>query len=394
MTSRERMLAALACEPVDYVPCSFMIFRNMHERSSGQRDFVERQLALGLDAYVHVGHLSHALHPEARCTQWTEKRDGELLFHRRIDTPQGPLTACYEQSEGWPRDGEFPLFDDWLIGRAKESLVDPERDLEKLPYIFAPFRDDDIQCLRESAREARQVAEEHKLLQVGGWASYGQRSWDTDAGVMGADAMAWLSGYEPIMVLSLTAPGIIKEYVRIIHEWNMRQIAIYLDVTEADVIWRRAWYETVESWTPDAYREIIAPALKREVELVHQAGRKYGYIITSAFMPILDTILDTGIDVLVGLDPEEGKGTELGAVKARFRAERRAIWGGVSGAISVEQGTAKDTAQAVRTALGVRSDDSGFILSPVDNVRENTDNAWRNTEVFIDTWRRHRNLPT
>jgi len=182
--------------------------------------------------------------------------------------------------------------------------------------------------------------------------------------------------------------------VRIIHEWNMRQIAIYLDVTEADVIWRRAWYETVEFWTPDAYREIIAPALKREVELVHQAGRKYGYIITSAFMPILDTILDTGIDVLVGLDPEEGKGTELGAVKARFRAERRAIWGGVSGAISVEQGTAKDTAQAVRTALGVLSDDSGFILSPVDNVRENTDNAWRNTEVFIDTWRRHRNLPT
>ena len=76
----------------------------------------------------------------------------------------------------------------------------------------------------------------------------------------------------------------------------------------ADILIRRAWYETTEFWTPKAYRAIIAPILKKEADLVHQAGKKYAYIITSAFMPILDDILDAGIDILIGLDPREGKG--------------------------------------------------------------------------------------
>ncbi len=126
---------------------------------------------------------------------------------------------------------------------------------------------------------------------------------------------------------------------RIIHEWNLKQIEIYLDVTGAEVIIRRAWYETTEFWTPRAYRTIIAPTLKKEAELVHQAGKKYGYIITSAFMPILDDILDSGVDVLIGLDPKEGKGTNLQAVKDKFTAKKKCLWGGVSGAVTVETGT-------------------------------------------------------
>ena len=87
---------------------------------------------------------------------------------------------------------------------------------------------------------------------------------------------------------------------------------------------------------------------------MHQAGRKYGYIVTSAFLPILDDILATGIDVLIGLDPEEGKGTDLAAVKQKLPpGGGEAIWGGVSGAVTVERGTEEETAAAVRRALEV-----------------------------------------
>ncbi len=192
------------------------------------------------------------------------------------------------------------------------------------------------------------------------------------------------------MVPSLTKPEIIKEYARIIHEWNMRQIEVYLDVTEADLVVRRGWYETTEFWTPDAYRSIIAPTLKNEVDMVHQAGRKYGYIITSAFLPLLDDILSAGVDLLIGLDPEEGKGTDLEEIKRRFKEKRRAIWGGVSGAVTVELGTEEETEQAVRNALELLGGDGGFILSPVDNVRENTEIARRNTQRFIEAWKKYR----
>jgi len=64
------------------------------------------------------------------------------------------------------------------------------------------------------------------------------------------------------------------------------------------------------------------------------------------------------------------------------------LWGGVSGHITVEQGTAEEVRQAVREATRVLAPGGGFILSPVDNVREHTDTARANTAVFLDEWRR------
>jgi enhancing lycopene biosynthesis protein 2 len=195
------------------------------------------------------------------------------------------------------------------------------------------------------------------------------------------------------MALGIQSPEIIAEYARIIHEWNLRQLEVYLDRTQAELIIRRGWYETTEFWTPSGFRTIIAPTLRREADLVHQAGRRFGYIITSAFLPLLDDILDAGVDVLIGLDPAEGKGTHLGEIKERFRSRRRALWGGVSGAITVEMGTEEETEEAVRAALQTLGAGGGFILSPVDNVREDTERARRNTSRFIEAWKRYRAVP-
>ena len=396
MNSKERMLSVMEGKKVDHIPCSFMLFYNLYDDCKSELEYITKEVELGLEPHVHVGHLNHSmhltgtLHPEAKYSQWTEVKDGVKYFCRKIDTPKGPLTGRVKQWDGWPTEGDFPIFKDWIIPRSTEFLVKPEQDLEKLKYIFGPFKDADIEKLREEARLAKSIADKFGLLLVGGWKGNVDTSLQVDPGVMGCDAMAWLSGYEKVMELSLTQPDLIKEYASIIHEWNMKQIQIYLDVTASDLIIRRGWYETTEFWTPKAYRTIIAPLLKKEAELVHQAGKKYGYIITSAFMPILDDILDTGIDVLIGLDPRQGKGTDLQAVKDKFTAKNKCIWGGVSGPLTVEEGTEQDTAKAVIQALQTLGKGGGFILSPVDNVRENTPNAWKNTDKFIQTWKEHR----
>jgi Uroporphyrinogen decarboxylase (URO-D) len=396
MNSKERMLAVLNNQPVDYIPCSFMLFFNLYTKCQSEMEYITKEVALGIDPCVHVGqfnhtmHLTGTLHPEAKYSEWTEEKNGQKYFCRRIDTPAGPLTSRIKQWNGWPTKADFPIFNDWLVPRADEFLVKPEKDLEKVIYLFGPHKDADIARLKEEARAAKQIAEQYQLLQVGGWKGNVDPTLQVDPGVMGVDAMSWLSGYEKIMELSLTQPELIKEYARIIHEWNMKQIEIYLEVTAAEVIIRRAWYETTEFWTPRAYRAIIAPFLKKETDLVHQAGKKFGYIITSAFMPILDDILDAGVDVLIGLDPKEGKGTNLQAVKDKFTAKKRCLWGGVSGAVTVETGSEQETEEAVVQALQVLGKGGSFILSPVDNVREDTQLAWKNTYKFIETWKQHR----
>ena len=392
------MLSAINCEAVDYIPCSFMLFFNLYDRCQTDLEFVQRELELGLDPYVHVGHLNYtmhlhgALHPDTKVTEWTETKDGIKYFCRRIDTPKGPLTQRVRQRENWPNEDDFPIFKDWIVPRAEEILVKPEQDLEKLRYIFGPFRDRDIEILRKEALVAKRFADEHQLLIVGGWKGTVRPGLQVDPGVMGCDAMAWLSGYEEVMILSVTQPDLIKEYVNIIHEWNMKQIEIYLDVTDADLIIRRGWYETTEFWTPKAYKDIIAPTIKKETELIHQAGKKFGYIITSAFLPLIDDILDSGVDVLIGLDPLEGKGTDMKLVKKKFSKAKRAIWGGVSGAITIEMGNEKEVEDAVMNAINILGKGSGFILSPVDNVREDTELAWKNTYKFIESWKKYRGV--
>jgi uroporphyrinogen-III decarboxylase len=396
MNSRERFLSAIENKPVDYAPCSFMLFYNLYNTCKSELEYISREVELGLDPHVHVGHFNHTmhlagtLHPDAKYSEWTEESGGVKYFCRRIDTPKGPLTSRIRQWDGWPTEGDFPIFKDWLVPRAQEFLVKPEQDLEKLPYIFGPFKDSDIERLRSEAGAAQKIADQYQLVQVGGWKGNTDPTLQVDPGVMGCDAMAWLSGFEKIMELSILQPDLIKEYAAIIHAWNMKQIEIYLDVTAADIIIRRAWYESTEFWTPKAYRAIIAPTIKKEAELVHQAGKKYAYIITSAFMPLLDDILGSGVDILIGLDPREGKGTDLQKVKEKFKASSKCIWGGVSGALTVEQGSEAETEVAVIEALRVLGAGSGFILSPVDNVREDTPNAWKNTYKFIDTWKKYR----
>ncbi len=399
MTSRERMLAALAGEQPDHTPCSFMLFLSLMKQCRTDAEYVERQVAMGLDAFVHVGHLNATLHrygglhPDASWREWTEEREGITYFCRRIDTPAGPLTSRIRQRGGWPTTDEFPLYDDLLTPRMEEALVDPERDLEKVKYLFGPIKDDDVRALAAEAKEAGRQAQALGLLQVGGWKGRVRPGLDVEPGVMGCDAMAWLSDMEGIMALGVLRPDVVAEYARIIHEWNMRQLEVYLDKTGAELIVRRGWYETTEFWTPAGFRAIIAPTLRREAELVHQAGRRFGYIITSAFLPLLDDILDAGVDVLIGLDPAEGKGTHLAEIKERFRGRHRALWGGVSGAITVEMGTEEETEDAVRTALRTLGAGGGFILSPVDNIREDTETARRNTRRFIEAWQRCRALP-
>jgi hypothetical protein len=398
MTSRERMLAAMECRQADYIPCSFMLFFNLYDRCRTDREFVEKQLDLGLDACVHVGHLNHSLHlygglaPEASWKEWVEEQEGGKIFCRRIETPSGALTSRLRQRDGWPAEGDFPLMKDWLVPRFEEILVKPEHDLPKLKSLFGPIKDSDIRVLRREAREAAKLAKRHGLLQVGGWKGAVRPGLQVDPGVMGCDAMAWLSGFESVMVLSLTRPDLIQEYADIIHRWNLRQLEVYLAETEAELILRRGWYETTEFWTPNAWRSIVGPPLKREAELVHQAGRKYGYIITSAFLPLLDDILEAGVDVLIGLDPEEGKGTALPAIKAKCRSAGRALWGGVSGAVTVERASEQETEEAVRRAIELLGPGGGFILSPVDNVREDTENAWRNTHRLIEAWKKYRTM--
>ncbi|MFQ5809053.1 MAG: uroporphyrinogen decarboxylase family protein, partial [Armatimonadota bacterium] len=313
MTSRERMLAALECGEPDYVPACFMIFAALRKQCADEWEFVDRQLEMGLDAVVRVPLISPTAKIDygdlrglpARFADEVELRTrreevpGERypLLHKEYRTPAGTLTAVVNETDDWPYGEHVPLFDDYICPRARTFPVTDTEDLAALGYLLTAPAAEDVDALHAQAKEARRFADERGVLVEGGW------------GVAG-DALGWLCGFENAMLAAIDRPEFIEQLLELIAEWNRRRMEVVLDAG-VDLFVRRGWYEGADFFSPPMYRRFIVPSLKSEVELAHQAGAKFGYILTTGMMPLLDILLEAGIEVLIGIDPVQGRGTDM-----------------------------------------------------------------------------------
>ena len=118
------------------------------------------------------------------------------------------------------------------------------------------------------------------------------------------------------------------------------------------------------------------------------------------WLPYLGNTLDAGVAALfaceiieackclIGPDPVQGKGTDLQRIGEQLRG-KMCTWGGINGFITVEMGTKTDIDAAVREAIAALGPE-GFILSPVDNIRDPSDETWENVLALIESWKKHR----
>jgi hypothetical protein len=201
------------------------------------------------------------------------------------------------------------------------------------------------------------------------------------------DLADWLCGMQNLMFLTVDVPQFVGDLLDLIHRWNVARMQVVL-AAPVDLYIRRAWYEGCDFVTPRVYREMILPHLKAQVDLAHAHGARFGYICSSGTVPLLDLYLEAGIDVLIGVDPVQGSHTDMALMKQKLGGQV-CLWGGVSGAVTVEQGSEAEVRAAVRHAIDVLGPDR-FVLCPVDNVTVDAPKTWRNVDVFIDAWRQCR----
>jgi len=388
MSARERLLTAIDGAPGAPVPCSFMIFRALRARCREEFDYALQQEALGLDARVQLEDFPVRFSPEVTVREWAE---GGLL-HRAYETPAGPLTAIATHTEDWPYGTSIPIFDDYFTPRAVKYPVTGPADLPALRYLLAPPQAEDVAAFRAQAAERKRFAHEHGFLFTGGWKSQRfipdeDKHLIGDNGVTGTviDTLMWLCGGTAPLLWAYDEPEFLAELIRTVEEWDRVRVQVHLEVG-VELLMRRAWYEGTEFWSPKLWRDFILPGLKREAQLVHEAGARFGYILTSGLVSLAEDILESGVDVIVGIDPGEGKGTTLTDVASAFGG-RVGLWGGVSGPLVVEEGEERDVRAAVEEAMATLAPTGRFILCPADNVRADTDRAWRNVETFIATWK-------
>jgi uroporphyrinogen-III decarboxylase len=404
LSSRERMLRAFSCQPVDYPPCCFMLLHALDEWYPGERNLIAAQADMGLDPLVvlpswsptrpgdprdlrgyqfdYPGKVNVTLrglpvhcHPDVRVREWRECIPGARypVLHREYLTPAGPLHVSANQTEDWPYGDRLLFVDDFIVARARKNLVTTASDLKAIAYLLIPPDAETIAHVRAASRANRELAKERDLLRVYQW------------GLL-ADMAAWLCGLQELIFLTADQPAIVAELLHMIADWNLARMQVMLD--EGIDLWvRRGWYEGCDFWSPRVYREFLLPHLKKEVETAHAQGVKFGYILTRGGTPLVDMILEAGVDVLIGLDPVQG-GYDLRAVKTKARGHM-CLWGGVNGSM-VESGTPEQIRQTVKDALEILAPDNGFILSPVDGIYDTSDRTKHNVRHFVDAWKNYR----
>lgn len=389
LTSRQRLLRTLDLRETDHIPCCFMSFsalrkrcgENMYELSKA-----ERQMGLDSMLFIPVAprpqRLDHPdlrglplrFHPMVKVRQWREEIRGDFdVLHKEYITPAGTLSTHVRLSEDWPHGNHIPFVDDYQVPRSLKPLITGLQDLEPLQFLLIPPAQEDAARFQQEAAEAHAFVEEHGILLAGGWG-------------VGMDMADWLCGIQNLMLLVIEQPAFVTDLLDMIHIWNRQRMEVVLSAP-VDLYIRRAWYEGCDFVMPAFFREVILPRLRAEVELAHERGAKFGYICSSGTKPMLDHYLEAGIDALIGIDPIQGTYTHMPLLKEKL-GQRVCLWGGVSGAVTVEMGTEEEVRAAVREAiktLGPR----GFILSPVDNITLDTLRTWRNLDIFLDEWRRH-----
>jgi hypothetical protein len=346
-------------------------------------ELAKAERAMGLDAMLFIPSAPRPARPEhpdlrglpARFDPRVQSRvwrESDATLHREWVTPGGTLTASVRLSEDWPHGDHLPFVDDYQVPRSVKPLIARPQDLLALQYLLTPPREEDIAQFKEEAQRAHAFVAGHGVLLAGGWG-------------VGMDMANWLCGMQNLMFLTMDQPAFVADLLEMIHHWNMQRMRVVLSAP-VDLYIRRAWYEGCDFVTPQFYREAILPRLKAEVDLAHAHGARFGYICSSGTTPMLDFYLQAGIDVLIGVDPVQGTYTDMPLLREKLGG-RICLWGGVSGAVTVEMGTEEEVRAAVRQAVQTLGPE-GFILSPVDNITIDAPQTWHNVQAFIDEWRK------
>lgn len=391
MSPKDRLLAAIARQPVTPVPCSFMIYGAQRKRARDAFDYVEQQLAAGLDAFVelplrqpggsHATSNNYDLYgppvlfgPDVKVKDLIERpaNEADPVLHRTYETPAGTLTTAVHKTTDWIAGDRVPLFDDYIVPRSVKRLVTGPKDLPALRHLLKPPGGAVTAAFLAEAESARAFAARKGVLLVAEW------------GVL-YDACVWLCGMEEMAMFCAEEPEFAEELFAIVGEWNHARLKLLLE-GKPDLVVRRAWYETVDSLSPATYRKLILPWIKKDADLVHQAGAKLGNITSSQYTPLHDAHLESGMDVFIGLDPVQDARADFALTKKKIGGTI-ALWGGVNGCVTVETGTEAQVREAVRKAIEVLAPGGGFILSPVDNVREDNPTVRRNVAAFIAAWK-------
>jgi uroporphyrinogen decarboxylase len=352
MTSRERVLGALAHQPTDRVP------RLLYEEAIGYTPAIERLLRVRCAPQTPRDYFAMDLArvtfnptalPRSRFAEWLR--------------PDAEAALAAGQVDEWGvrrRAGDFQHFT--RIESPLRGLQDPAR-LRRYPWpdLDQPYR-------FEGVRERVEQLHRQGLAVTGYAGSVFERSWS-------------IRGLEDLMMDLLAAPEIAHDFLERTAALQQHAAAEFaragvdIVITGDDVAGQRGLLMKLDTW-----REFLKPRLAATVRAAKSArpGTLVFYHSDGNVEPVIPELIEIGIDILNPVQPEC---MDPAAIKRRF-GHRLSFWGTVSVQRTMPFGTPDDVRAEVRARIRDVGAGGGLILAPAHVLGPET--PWENIAAFFE----------
>jgi uroporphyrinogen decarboxylase len=133
----------------------------------------------------------------------------------------------------------------------------------------------------------------------------------------------------------------------------------------------------------EIYQEFIQPGVKQIVAAAKEVNPEVLVFMhcCGRVEPVIDDLLETGIDVLNPLQPECN---DLGRIKAQY-GDRLSFWGGIGVQSVMPHGTPDEVRQAVRDTATMLGTGGGLLLAPAHILDPAV--PWENVVAYIEAAR-------
>jgi hypothetical protein len=345
MTSRERMLTALANGRPDHLPCQVHGWMGYYLKTYlGGMDWWQAYERFGMDYAIYVS--PRYVYAERALANWQverqelgKDRDGNERWVETITTPKGQLqhTGANNEITGWTteylikNEADFALWDAFSPVPTGVDLTPVQRVKERLGD--------------------RGIIRSHPY-------SCGQGSpWQS---------FCTLVDTEKAIMMALDTPELVHHALESILQKTLRVMAMWQG-TPADMIEIGGGAGSSTVISPKLFGEFCLPYDRRQIVLLHELGLKVVYHLCGGLMPMLDLVVETNADGLETMTPP-GMGGDCDLAEASRRVGSKLFFiGGFDQNAGFENGTPEVARQQVHDCFEATRDHAGYICCPSDH---------------------------
>ena len=195
----------------------------------------------------------------------------------------------------------------------------------------------------------------------------------------------YLMGMQDLLMAIAVEPDLVKGLVDMSVEINLelaKEVAargVKIVYTGDDIAYNKG-----PLMSPKHFRELLYPGFCRVMSGFKELGLHVIKHTDGNLWPIMDMIIDSGIDCLDPIDPQAGM--DLGEVKAKY-GHRVALKGNVDCAQLMTYGTPEEVVEATKVALSEGMPGGGYILSSSNSIHSAV--KPENYAALMQTWREY-----